>query len=296
MAGLSPPLSSTSSFRSSSKASTHLPKKPRRHESHYLPLRDCPDTPVSGEMVSSFYKATLASEETSSISVVNELEDGYDVEVTTTITTTIWTCHSATSQPQSPTPAKPQHQSTLLCQWLSPSSTQSSTRTIKMEHSRAMSPSRVSGSASAYPLTSTPQDPPQKASGNILFGYIHYAIPHPSDIMPSPYINTPPKKWYAVTVGQHIGVFDDWLLVKELMDFIPGPRFHGYKTFCQALEHYQYLYHKGQVKCLPIAGSRWDDPIPDWDKHEFKWNEELEEVVNSIQEHHAAQWHQLDGA
>lgn len=68
------------------------------------------------------------------------------------------------------------------------------------------------------------------------------------------------------------------LLVKELTDCVPSARFHSFKTFQAALTHYTCKYHKtGGVIHSPIAGSRWND--------------EMEDAVNSIQEQHTCECH-----
>ncbi|PBK63582.1 hypothetical protein ARMSODRAFT_1023785 [Armillaria solidipes] len=94
-------------------------------------------------------------------------------------------------------------------------------------------------------------------------------------------MHPPPKKWYAVTVGQDVGVFDDWLLVQELVDGVMGACQKGYKTFEQALARYSDKYFGSAVHRLPFPGSRWFQPIEDWipQQEAEEWTEEHEEAV-----------------
>ncbi|PBK59999.1 hypothetical protein ARMSODRAFT_1027007 [Armillaria solidipes] len=76
------------------------------------------------------------------------------------------------------------------------------------------------------PRYSSPASPAMAKRATVpVFGPIRYHIPHPDTIVPPPYVDPSPTTWYAVTVGQDIGVFDDWLLVKELTDNVTGMLF-----------------------------------------------------------------------
>ncbi|PBK63845.1 hypothetical protein ARMSODRAFT_1023746 [Armillaria solidipes] len=274
MASSRPP-SSTSSFNPSSHYSTRSSRSSTPAMPNKSPSKKDTSRPA---------QASTVERESS---VVTDCTEDYEVEVTTVVTTTTRTRRSVTPQPQSPRPVASAYLSTLLRQSVSRNQSFPSSPGYKAESSASPSPAHVSGSPSELDKVLTPRRSPSQ-HGSIIFGRIRYAIPHPNEIVPSPYVHPPPKKWYTVTVGQDVGVFDDWLLVKELTDCVPSARFRGFKTFQAALTHYTRKYHKtGGVIRSPIAGSRWDDPIPDWDDQPFEWDDEMEDAVNSIQEQHA---------
>ncbi|PBK83203.1 hypothetical protein ARMGADRAFT_1089547 [Armillaria gallica] len=121
----------------------------------------------------------------------------------------------------------------------------------------------------------------------------HLATPQPQSPSLSgsrKHLASPPTsplrgKWYAVTVGQDIGVFDDWLLVQELIDRVMGARQKGYKTFEQALARYSDKYFGSTVFCLLFPGSHWFQPIEDWipQQEAEEWTEKHEEAVRQAE-------------
>ncbi len=143
------------------------------------------------------------------------ISEDYEVEVTTVITTTTRTRRSATPQPQLPHPvaslypSTPLRRSTPLRQSVSPTRSSPSFSGYSMA---SPSPAQASGSPAKLANISTPWESPSQ-HGSIIFGRICYTIPHPNEITPSPYVHPPPKKWYAITVGQDVGVFDNWYLL-----------------------------------------------------------------------------------
>lgn len=179
----------------------------------------------------------------------------YDIEVTTkttTVTTTIR--HSATPQPQTPTKYTSHFASLPLSPLRGKGAKPPTATASSASHSSHISPARPQISEAV----STSLFSPSKKSSIPVFGPLRFPIPHPDQICPSPYVHPPPKKWYAVTVGQDVGVFDNWyspicmalafadlsfrLLVQELTDGVPGARKKGFKTYEQALALYTDKY------------------------------------------------------
>ncbi|KAK0449359.1 hypothetical protein EV421DRAFT_1900047 [Armillaria borealis] len=113
------------------------------------------------------------------------------------------------------------------------------------------------------PRYSFPASPTTTKRATIpVFGPIHYHIPHPNTIVPPPYVDPSPKMWYAVTVGQDVGVFNDWLLVKKLTDNVTGVHQKGYKSFYEALRQYHEKFLVGAVICCPHIRGQFFDPLP----------------------------------
>ncbi len=202
----------------------------------------------------------------------------YNIEVTTKTTMTVMTtiCCSATPQPQSPS-LSGSHKH------LASPPTSPLRGKIHRPHSERSTSELSSTSTTCTPISDpayTSPLSPSKQPGVSVFSPLQFSIPHPDQIQPLPYTHPPPKKWYAVTVGQDVSVFDDWygllvrtstpsnhssrLLIQELIDGVMGACQKGYKTFEQALAHYSDKYFGSTVFHLPFPGSRWFQPIEDW--------------------------------
>ncbi len=161
------------------------------------------------------------------VSLISITEDGeYTVTTTTTIMTTTTARRSVTPQPQSPSSLKTSQPG--YC-FQTPSSSP-----LKGKGNR----SSISRSSSTTPDTCAPFLTPPRYSyvprsetahssrestssgGSIpsprkkltipVFGPLRYYIPSPAKILPPAYRDPPPKTYYAVTVSQDVGVFDDW--------------------------------------------------------------------------------------
>ncbi|SJL08302.1 uncharacterized protein ARMOST_11665 [Armillaria ostoyae] len=170
--------------------------------------------------------------QTTEVSHTMDKEQDYDIEVTMKMTTVTTTIHClATPQPQTPTKYTSYFASPLLSPLRGKGAKPPMTMASSASHSLCTSAARPQISDAV----STPLFSPSKKSSVPVSGPLRFPIPHPDQICPSPYIHPPSKKWYAVTVGQDIGVFDDWLLVQELTDSVPGTRKKGFKTYEQAL-------------------------------------------------------------
>ncbi|KAF9029024.1 hypothetical protein BDZ89DRAFT_1160050 [Hymenopellis radicata] len=61
------------------------------------------------------------------------------------------------------------------------------------------------------------------------------------------------KKWYAVTAGRNIGVFDNWLVVAQHVIAVPESVFRGYKTHEQATDAFEEARVAGLLKTIPMS-------------------------------------------
>ncbi|SJL08345.1 uncharacterized protein ARMOST_11708 [Armillaria ostoyae] len=203
-------------------------------------------------------------------------------KTTKTVTTTMMTTRcSATPQPA--TGAKMQNKG----QFQTLPSTPLCTSRISFAPSSGRNTPDTCAPFPTAPRYSSPAFPTMTKRVTVpVFGPIHYHIPHPDTIVPPPYVNPPPTMWYAVTIGQDIGVFDDWLLVKELMDNITGMHQKKYKSFHEALRQYCEKYLVGAVICCPHVGSRFFDSLPDWEEQEeeYEWGSEEEAATCVLEE------------
>ncbi|TFK60993.1 hypothetical protein BDN72DRAFT_863951 [Pluteus cervinus] len=69
------------------------------------------------------------------------------------------------------------------------------------------------------------------------FGHLNQAGPGPSQY--GRVAERPPSRWYVIDVGEHDGIFMDWLKVKQYTDGYPRSSFKSYKTWQQAQQAWQ---------------------------------------------------------
>ncbi|KAG1843319.1 hypothetical protein F4604DRAFT_1689562 [Suillus subluteus] len=79
------------------------------------------------------------------------------------------------------------------------------------------------------------------------------AVPKPSEIYP-PRAGETPEGFWAITVGQEVGVFYHWANVAERTNFISGNVQKCYPSFQQALTAYTVKYNEGRVRAVPLPG------------------------------------------
>ncbi|KAG1790132.1 uncharacterized protein HD556DRAFT_1306520 [Suillus plorans] len=86
------------------------------------------------------------------------------------------------------------------------------------------------------------------------------AVLKPSDIRP-PRADEVPEGFWAITVGQEVGVFYRWADVAERTNFVSGNVQKGYPSFQQALTAYAVKYDEGRVRAVPLPGGPfWPSP------------------------------------
>ncbi|SJK99645.1 uncharacterized protein ARMOST_02953 [Armillaria ostoyae] len=196
---------------------------------------------------------------TASSNVNEPLPDGCEITVTkktmkTVTTTTMTTRRSATPQSASGTKMQNKGQfqtppSTPLCGKAVKRSTMPLLPHTPAAHTPASHAMFAPSSGCSTPDTrapfptglrySSPASPTITKRATVsIFGPIRYHIPHLDTIVHPPYVDPPPKTWYAVTVGQDVGIFNDWLLVEELTNNVTGTCQKGYKSFHEALRRY----------------------------------------------------------
>ncbi|PBK66650.1 hypothetical protein ARMSODRAFT_977228 [Armillaria solidipes] len=287
MAGTSVPPLSVSSLWSSALSTSSTPRMPKKQ-------KDAKTIPMS-------QPTTPASKTRSSSIIEEEDKDGeYTVMTTTTIVTTTTTQRSVTPQPQSPSPLKtsqpgyhfPTPSSSPLKGKGNRSSVSRSSSTTPDTRAPFLTPPRYSYTPRSETAHSSRESTslggsipsPRKKPTVPVFGPLRYYIPSPAEILPPAYRDPPPKTYYVVTVGQDVGVFDDWLLVAELIHHVTGQCYKGYKTWDEALVCYAKKHKVGAVVHRPHPGSRFNNPIPDWEDQEFEWDSECEDAAAFLEQ------------
>ncbi|PBK60384.1 hypothetical protein ARMSODRAFT_982328 [Armillaria solidipes] len=253
MAGTSVPPLSVSSLWSSALSTSSTPRMPKKQ-------KDAKTIPVS--------QPTTPASKTRSSSVVEE--EAKDGEYT----------------PQSPSPLKtsqpgyrfPTPSSSPLKGKGNRSSVSRSSSTTPDTRALFLTPPRYSYTPRSETAHSSRES--TSSGGSIPSPRKKPTVP----ILPPAYRDPPPKTYYAVTVGQDVGVFDDWLLVAELIHHVTGQCYKGYKTWDEALACYAEKHKVGAVVRRPHPGSRFSDPIPDWEDQEFEWDSECEDAVAFLEQ------------
>lgn len=57
------------------------------------------------------------------------------------------------------------------------------------------------------------------------------------------------KKWYVVTAGLRVGIWNSWLDMEDYID-VPGQRFQSFTTREDADRHYALAKREGRVRLL----------------------------------------------
>lgn len=70
----------------------------------------------------------------------------------------------------------------------------------------------------------------------------------------------------------------------ELIHHVTGQCYKGYKTWDEALARYAEKHKVGAMVRRLHPGSRFNDPIPDWEDQEFEWDSEYEDVAAFLEQ------------
>lgn len=57
------------------------------------------------------------------------------------------------------------------------------------------------------------------------------------------------KKWYVITAGLRVGIWNSWLDMEDYID-VPGRRFQSFTTREDADHHYALAKREGRVRLL----------------------------------------------
>ncbi|KAG2137762.1 hypothetical protein BD769DRAFT_1663987 [Suillus cothurnatus] len=79
------------------------------------------------------------------------------------------------------------------------------------------------------------------------------SVPKPSEIQPLRADEIPEGFW-AIIVGQEVGVFYQWADVADRTNFVSSNVQKGYQSFQQALTTYTAKYNEGRVRAVPLPG------------------------------------------
>ncbi|KAL0567419.1 hypothetical protein V5O48_014580 [Marasmius crinis-equi] len=121
-------------------------------------------------------------------------------------------------------------------------------------------PHRTTSTPAHLPIrTTSPTAPPAYTAPSVDELEQHYRqrfgalVPSPRQITPS---DVRRRKYYVVTRGLRVGVFEDWSTVHRQVNGVSGASYKAYRTFEDALQSYTHAYEARIVELVDCAPSQ----------------------------------------